>query len=90
MENINGKYVFLKLLLSPVLMDEPHNIQLYLAHELSHLHLCQQLGLLKMRNLPTWFKEGLATFVSNGGGAQTVSENEAIESIANGRISSQI
>lgn len=74
-----------KLLLSPILMNEPENIQLYLAHELSHLHLYQQLGLLKMRKLPTWFKEGLATFVSNGGGAQTVSENEAIESIVNGK-----
>jgi len=74
-----------KLLLSPRLMNEPENIQLYLAHELSHLHLYQQLGLLKMRKLPTWFKEGLATFVSDGGGAQTVSENEAIESIVNGK-----
>jgi len=73
-----------KLLLSPGLMDEPENIQLYLAHELSHLHLYQQLGLLKTRNLPVWFSEGLATFVSDGGGAQTVSENEAIDSIVNG------
>ena len=66
-------------------MDEPQNIQLYLAHELSHLHIGQQLGLLKMRKLPAWFKEGLATYVSRGGGAQTVSENEAIESTANGK-----
>lgn len=74
-----------KLLLSPGLMDEPENIQLYLTHELSHLHLFQQLGLLKMRNLPAWFKEGLATFVSDGGGAQTVSEDEAIAAIVNGK-----
>lgn len=66
-------------------MNEPENIQLYLAHELSHFHLYQQLGLIKMRELPTWFKEGLATFVSDGGGAQTISENEAIESIVNGK-----
>ena len=74
-----------KLLLSPRLINEPQNIQLYLAHELSHLHLYQQLGLLKMRKLPAWFKEGLATYVSDGGGAQTVSENEAIKSIVNGK-----
>ena len=66
-------------------MNEPENIQLYLAHELSHLHLYQQLGMLKMRELPAWFTEGLATFVSNGGGAQTVSVNEATESIVNGK-----
>ncbi|MBC2694364.1 MAG: hypothetical protein HF982_03615 [Desulfobacteraceae bacterium] len=74
-----------KLLLSPRLMDEPQNIQLYLAHELSHLHLYQQLGLLKMRKLPAWLKEGLATLVSDGGGAQTVSENEATKAIINGK-----
>lgn len=74
-----------KLLLSPRIMNEPENIPLYLAHELSHLHLYQQLGLLNFRDLPTWFKEGLATFVSDGGGAQTVSEDEAIRSIINGK-----
>jgi len=73
-----------KLLLSPSLMNEPENIHLYLTHELSHLHLYQQLGLLRFRDLPSWFKEGLATLVSDGGGAQTVSENEAINSIVNG------
>ena len=55
------------------------------ADEKSHLHLYHQLGLLKMRNLPAWFKEGLATLVSDGGGAQTVSKNEAIESIVTGK-----
>ena len=72
-----------KLLLSPRLLNEPQNIQLYLAHELSHLHLYQQLGMLRFRDLPSWFKEGLATLVSDGGGAQTVSEDEAIKSIVN-------
>lgn len=70
-----------KLLLSPRLMSEPENIRAYLAHELSHLHLYQQLGRLKMKKLPFWFKEGLATLVSEGGGAQKVSEMEAINSI---------
>ena len=74
-----------KLLLYQRLMNEPENIHLYLTHELSHLHLYQQLGLLRFRDLPSWFKEGLATFVSDGGGAQTVSESEAIKSIVNGK-----
>ncbi len=73
-----------KLFLSPRLKDQPENIQKYLTHELSHLHLYQQIGLFKLRKLPFWFKEGLATFVSDGGGAGTVSELEATESIKNG------
>jgi len=32
-----------------------------------------------------WFKEGLATYASNGGGAHLVSESQAIESIKSGK-----
>jgi hypothetical protein len=74
-----------KLFLSPRLMREPENIEKYLIHELSHLHLYQQIGLFKMRTLPFWFKEGLATYVSNGGGAQNVIETAAIDSIKKGK-----
>jgi hypothetical protein len=57
-----------------------------LAHELSHLHLEQQLGMLKYAsNIPSWFKEGLAVLVSSGGGAETVSVAEAREAIAAGK-----
>ncbi|BBO71418.1 hypothetical protein DSCA_53480 [Desulfosarcina alkanivorans] len=48
------------------------------------MHLYQQIGLLKLRKLPFWFKEGFITFVSDGGGAGTVSELEATELIKNG------
>jgi hypothetical protein len=47
--------------------------------------LQQKLGLLKMSKLPMWFKEGLATYVLNGGGAHLVSEKQAIASIKVGK-----
>ena len=70
---------------SPRLVEEQRPLSLYLAHELSHLHLEQQIGKWKFVRLPAWFKEGLATYVSDGGGAQNVSESEAIEAIRTGK-----
>jgi hypothetical protein len=69
---------------SPRLVEEQRPLSLYLAHELSHLHLEQQIGKWKFARLPAWFKEGLATYVSGGGGAQNVTEPEAIEAIKAG------
>jgi hypothetical protein len=69
---------------SPRLVEEQRPVPLYLTHELSHLHLEQQMGKYRFAKLPAWFKEGLATFVSNGGGAHTVTDEEALEAIASG------
>jgi hypothetical protein len=78
--------VLTKLFLSPRIFDDGDEIaKKYLMHELSHLHLQQQLGVYKMSKLPMWFKEGLATYVSNGGGAHLVSQEQAIESIRAGK-----
>ncbi len=70
---------------SPRLVEEQRPLSLYLSHELSHLHLEQQVGKWKFAHLPAWFKEGLATYVSGGGGAQNVTESEAIEAIRTGK-----
>jgi hypothetical protein len=70
---------------SPRLVEEQRPLPLYLAHELSRLHLEQQIGKWKFAHLPAWFKEGLATYVSGGGGAQNVTESEAIEAIKAGK-----
>jgi len=70
---------------SPRLVEEQRPLSLYLAHELSHLHLEQQIGKWKFAHLPACFKEGLATYVSGGGGAQNVTESEAIEAIKAGK-----
>lgn len=68
--------------LSPKLNRTPESIPLILAHELSHIHVCQHVGLFTCAyRLPTWFFEGLAVSVSGGGGAERVSEKEAGEAI---------
>lgn len=78
--------VLTKLYLSPRIFDYGSEIaRLYLTHELSHLHLLDRIGIFKMSRLPYWFKEGLATYVSGGGGAHLVSEQQAIDSIRSGK-----
>ncbi|MCX5846157.1 MAG: hypothetical protein NTW12_07340 [Deltaproteobacteria bacterium] len=78
--------VLTKLFLSPRIFEYGDEIaKKYLTHELSHLHLHQQLGVYKMSKLPMWFKEGLATYVSNGGGANLISQKQAIEFIRSGK-----
>ena len=75
-----------KLFLSPRIFEYGDEIAgKYLAHELSHLHLQQQIGIFKMNRLPMWFKEGLATSVSNGGGAHLVSQEQATEFLRAGK-----
>ncbi len=74
-----------RLLLAPRLFDrEPARLYPILVHELSHLHLGQQLGHYTMR-IPVWFHEGLASLVASSGGADLVSEDEARNAIAAGQ-----
>jgi len=68
-----------------VLTPRGRRAKKYLTHELSHLHLQQQLGVYKMSRLPVWFKEGLAAYVSDGGGAQARSQEQAVESFREGK-----
>ena len=75
-----------KLFLSGRLRQEPDRINRVLIHELSHLHLGQQLGIYGYNaNLPSWFQEGLAVTVSGGGGAEKMSEAEAAKAILAGK-----
>jgi hypothetical protein len=77
-----------KLFLSGKLKDPQFNgsMKAILTHELSHLHLQQQLGVYHYNaNLPAWFQEGLAVLVSGGGGAENVSEADAVKAILVGR-----
>jgi len=74
-----------KLFLNPRLFENPERIPRILAHELSHLHLVQQLGFYhSYRNLPDWFKEGLAALASDGGGVENVSIEEAHQALRAG------
>lgn len=75
-----------QLFLSPRIFEEGDEIAImYLTHELSHLHIQDHIGIYNTSRLPFWFKEGLATYVSGGGGAHTITEKQAIESIKLGR-----
>ena len=73
------------IFLSPRLMENPETIPLYLTHELSHLIMMQRIGLYKFLTMPPWFSEGLAVIVSKGGGAQEVTEADAVNAILTGR-----
>ena len=75
-----------RLFVSPKLLNEKERLPRILTHELSHLQLTQSIGRWNYQTLlPTWFKEGLAVYVSNGGGAEGVSEREAYEAIKQGK-----
>jgi hypothetical protein len=54
-------------------------------HELSHSIMMQQLGIYRYRKLPVWFQEGLATYISNGGGSGNVTDSAAIFSLLQGQ-----
>ncbi len=72
-----------RLFLSPKNFQNDQNA---LTHELSHLHIEQQLGMFTWHaRYPAWFQEGLATYVSDGEGAHRVSIDDAREAIANGK-----
>ena len=71
--------------LSPRLLQTPERTQAVLIHELSHLHLQQLIGTVAWARIPSWFHEGLATLVSNGGGAETVTAQAAREAFAHGK-----
>ncbi len=74
-----------RLFLNPRLLETPERIPRILTHELSHLHLVQQLGGYGYHvRVPSWFQEGLATLVSEGGGAENVSTDEARHSFQAG------
>lgn len=73
--------------ISPILREQPERIVSITTHELSHLHFIHKIGTWKfLRHIPSWFSEGLAVVVSNGGGAETVTENEAAAAIREGNV----
>lgn len=78
------------LFLSGLLADTPERIPLILTHELTHLHLYQHLEHLGLYHyttaIPVWFHEGLAVMISEGGGAEQVTETEAITAMKGGAV----
>lgn len=83
--NVRGCVLNGRLFISPKPSLTPERVPGILKHELSHLHMEQQLGMLRWHSIaPPWFQEGLAVFISDGGGAENVTELEAIKAIAEG------
>ncbi len=75
-----------RVFLAPQLYGrEAHRLQPILTHELSHLHLGQQIGHYQPQ-VPAWFHEGLATLASNGGGADYATDAQAIAAIRQGKM----
>jgi len=56
-----------------------------LTHELSHLHLSQQIGHYTPE-VPIWFHEGLAALAADGGGAEYASDAQAMQAIRQGKM----
>jgi len=64
------------LFLSPLSFENDRE-KLFITHELSHLHLFQQISICRAIYIPQWFHDGLAVYASNGGGADLVNEEIA-------------
>lgn len=73
-----------KVFVSPKPENTPQRIPALVAHELTHLHVIQRLGLWRIHALPPWFSEGLAVFVSGGGGAEGVTDADGARTIRAG------
>lgn len=76
---------FERVFISPRAGTDATTVAAVLTHELSHLHLAMQIPEAVGRRIPTWFHEGLAVIVADGGGAERVSEEEARAAIREGR-----
>jgi hypothetical protein len=74
-----------KIFISPKPENTPERMPAVVAHEMTHLHVAQDLSLWRSSRLPFWFNEGLAAFVSGGGGAEGVTDAEAARAIVAGQ-----
>jgi hypothetical protein len=73
-----------RVLLSPALCNEDKpKLKKVLTHELSHTHLFGWRGVIAERP-PSWFSEGLAVMISDGGGAESVDDKEALQALKDG------
>ncbi len=74
-----------RVFLSPKPENTAERMPRILTHELSHLHLGENRGVLGLARLPVWFVEGLGTEVSAGGGAEGITDAEVRRTVAAGR-----
>lgn len=85
-EKARGASVGNEIYLSGMLLSLHEEVYGMIGHELSHVQLSQTLGGITFnRTLPRWFREGLAIYVSDGGGAPRNFEKETIEKFIDGK-----
>lgn len=85
-EVVKGAGTRNEIYLSGQLLNKMGEVRGILTHELSHVQLSQTLGTVTFnRTLPRWFREGLAIYVADGGGATNASEAETIEQFVQGK-----
>lgn len=78
-DKVRGASLGNEIYLSSLLTDLPNEVYGMLGHELSHVQLTQKYGVIGFnRTLPRWFREGLAIYVSDGGGAPRNYEHETV------------
>ena len=51
-------------LLGPDGSDGPRSLDVYIAHEVTHLMVLEHLGVMANRRLPAWLREGYAEYVA--------------------------
>lgn len=74
-----------RLILSPNLAGrESWRLDSLLVHELAHLHLGQRAGHYHY-SIPVWFHEGWASLTAEGGGAEFVTDAQAVEAASAGK-----
>lgn len=85
-DKARGAAIGNEIYLSSLLKDLPNEVYGMIGHEISHVQLTQKLGVITFnRNLPRWFREGLAIYVSDGGGAPRNYEQETIAMLTDGK-----
>ncbi len=81
-----GSAITNEVYISPIIRGRIKTLDPILTHELSHVHLRQFIGTWRYwTEVPGWFHEGLAVEVSGGGGAEKVTDEEAISAIKSGK-----
>jgi hypothetical protein len=74
-----------EIYLSPRLRERPGSLARIVLHELSHVHTRQYTGTWRyVTDIPGWFVEGMAVVTSHGGGAENVTEQQAVAAIRGG------
>jgi hypothetical protein len=85
-DKARGASVDNEIYLSGLMMELPDEVYGMVGHELSHVQLSQTLGVISFnRKIPRWFREGLAIYVSDGGGAPRNYETETISMFLEGK-----